>query len=83
VQRRRIDVVDEGALVADLDDGQPLAVTGLELVVPVDLDLLEAVLAELRDERRASALAEMTTATAIEDDVTDRCREWSSPRRPV
>jgi hypothetical protein len=46
-KRRRIDEVDERALAADLDHRQPFSMTRLELVVAVDLDLLESVLAEL------------------------------------
>jgi hypothetical protein len=65
-QRSRIDEVDERPLAADLDDRQPLAVARLEGVVAVDRDLGEAVLAELREERRARSVAEVTAAAAVE-----------------
>jgi hypothetical protein len=40
-KRRRVDVVDEGALALDLDHRQPFAVPGFELRVAADVDLLE------------------------------------------
>jgi hypothetical protein len=82
-QRSGIHEVDEGALAPDLDYRQPLAVVGFEVFVAVDLDLLEAVLAEFGDERRACALAEMAAASAVEDDARDRCPGSSSLRRPA
>jgi hypothetical protein len=67
-QGGRVDEVDEGALAADLDDGQPLPVARLQVGIAVDLDLLEGA-PELRLERRPRALAEVAAAAAVEDDV--------------
>jgi hypothetical protein len=69
-ERRRIHVVDEGALAVDLDHGQPLAVPRLQLGVAADVDLsqLEAELvARLRDDR-PGPLAEVTALRVVEDD---------------
>jgi len=60
------DAVDEGTLAADLDDGQPLAVGGLELVDAGDVDLVEGN--AFRPERRARNLAEVAAATDVEND---------------
>jgi len=46
-QRVRVDEVDERALAADLDDGQPLAVPRFQLRIAADVDLVEPI-AELR-----------------------------------
>jgi hypothetical protein len=40
-QRGRVDVVHERALAVDLHDRQPLAITGLEVRIAGDVDLLE------------------------------------------
>ena len=37
----RVDVVDEGPLAVDLHDGQPLAVSRLQLRVVADVDFVE------------------------------------------
>jgi hypothetical protein len=82
-ERGRIHVVDERALTPDLDHRQPFAVAGLQVVVAVDLDVLEPILAQLREQRLARTLAQMTAARAVEDDPTDRSPELSSPPRPA
>jgi hypothetical protein len=66
-QRGRVDVVDERALAADLDDRQPLAIALLELGVAGDVDL--AKLDALADERRTRPLAQVAALGAIENDV--------------
>jgi hypothetical protein len=67
---RLVEVVDEGALAADLDDREPLAVARLELGVARDVDLLEGerqLLAE-RGELAASPLAERAALGVEERD---------------
>src|SRR5262249_37334669 len=75
--------VDERPLAVDLDDRQQLAVAGLELRVAVDQDLLQLE-AELVAEGRHGlprALAEVAPLCGVENDVRDRGRASSSPRR--
>jgi hypothetical protein len=69
-QGGRVDVVDEGALAVDLDDGQPFAVPRLELGIAADVDLakLEAELVARLGNDRAGPLAEMTALRVVEDD---------------
>jgi hypothetical protein len=70
-ERGAVDVVDEGPLARDLDDGKPFAVARLELGIPADVHLLE-VEAQLRPrlfERRASPLAEVAALRRIENDL--------------
>ena len=69
-QRLRVDEVDERALAADLDDGQPLPVARLELRHAGDLDLLQLE-PELRlepGERLPRPLAEVAAGGGVEDD---------------
>jgi hypothetical protein len=61
-ERRRVDVVDKGALAVDLDDRQPFTVARLELRVAADVDLFQLerhFRADAFDDR-ARQLAEMT-----------------------
>jgi hypothetical protein len=70
------DVVDEGALAIDLDDGQPLAVARLEFLVAADVDLLELeteLVAQRRD-RFLRPLAEVATVRVIDDNGRQRLR---------
>jgi hypothetical protein len=69
-----IDVVDERALAVDLDHGQPLAITRLELVVARDVDFaqLEAELLFELDQNRPRPLAEVTALRVEERYLTDR-----------
>jgi hypothetical protein len=57
-------------LAVDLDDRDQLAVTRLELRIPVDRDLLELELELLAQpgERRSSPLAEMAVRRVVEPD---------------
>jgi hypothetical protein len=82
-QGRTVDEVDERTLPADLDDRQPFPIPGLEIRIAVDLDLLEAASAELRDECGARPLAEVAVAPAEEDDARDKYRASSSLRPPA
>ena len=65
-----MDVVGEGPLAVDLDDGQPLAVARLQLGVAadVDLDQVERPLRPHLLEDGASALAEVAALRSVEDD---------------
>jgi hypothetical protein len=62
--------VDERLPAVDLHDREQLAVTGLQLRVAVDQDLVEveAELVPQRDDRLASALAEMAARRAVQRD---------------
>ena len=65
-----MDVVGEDPLAVDLDDGQPLAVTGLELGVARDVHLLEreAELGAELLELLARPVAEVAALCVIERD---------------
>ena len=67
-----MDVIDEAPLAADLHDGYPLAVLGLQCRIAVDRDLtqLEAKLVARRIDDAAGCLAEMAARRAIEDDLS-------------
>jgi hypothetical protein len=65
-QRGLVQVVDEGLLAVDLDDREPLAVAGLELVVPGDVDRL--VGDPERVELLPRTLAERAVRRVEEDD---------------
>jgi hypothetical protein len=65
-ERSYIDVVNEGTLAGDLDDGKPLAVARLELVDARDVDLVESALTELGDKRRAGPLAEVALRSVVQ-----------------
>jgi hypothetical protein len=67
-ERVLVDVVREQPLAVELDDGQELAVAGLEVGVAgdVDLDELELQLAPERDELLARPLAEVAALGAVE-----------------
>jgi hypothetical protein len=65
-QALRLDVVDERALAVDLDDGDPLAVGGLELRDAADVDLLEVGALCLQD--RSRTVTEMAPAGRVEPD---------------
>jgi hypothetical protein len=69
-ERRRIDVVDEGALAVDLDHGQPLAIPRLQLGVAADVDFaeVEAELVTRLGDDRAGPLAEVAPLRVVEDD---------------
>jgi hypothetical protein len=68
-KRAGIDEVDEGALAVNLHHRQPLAVPLLELVVPADVDLCEALLTDLRAQDRARLVAQAAARSVIEDDA--------------
>jgi hypothetical protein len=61
-------VIDEGAAAVDLDDGQPLAIDGLERGIARDLDLrqLEAELAPRVLDDRPGAVAEVAAGGVVE-----------------
>jgi len=65
-----VDVVGEDPLAVDLDDGQPFAVTGLELRVARDVHLLEreAELGAELLELLARPVAEVAALCVIERD---------------
>jgi hypothetical protein len=65
----RIDEVHERPLAVDLDHRQPLAVPLLELVVPADVDLLEAVRAELCMQDGARLVAQAAARGVVQDDA--------------
>jgi len=68
-------MVDEGALAADLDHREPLAVPSFQLRVAgdVDLDELEPELRTRAPERLLRALAQVTPGRVIQrDDDHDR-----------
>ena len=69
-KRTSVDVVDEGALTLDLDDGQPLAVARLELSVARDVDLVERErhLGPHLVENRPRPLAQVAPGGGVEDD---------------
>ena len=69
-ERVRRHEVRECPLAVDLDDGQQLAVTGLQLRIAVDRNLfeLEAELLSKLEESRPRLLAEMAADGAIEAD---------------
>jgi len=65
-----VQVVREDPLAFDLDHGQPLAVTRLEVRLAGDVDLLELerlLIAEL-GQLRSRALAEMAVGSVVEGD---------------
>jgi hypothetical protein len=74
-----VNVVREQALAVELDDGQPLAVLGLErrIAGDVDLDELERIHRPHVLEHLASALAEVT---ARRDEERDPRRYGYRPR---
>jgi hypothetical protein len=61
-----VDEVDERPLAADLDDGKPLPIFGLEAWVAADVDLLERLAARCQDV--PGFLAERAAGSVIEDD---------------
>ena len=68
-KRVGLDVVHERARTVDLHDGQPLAITRLELGVTADVHLLELE-PELLTQRRhlsASTLAEVAALRVVEN----------------
>ena len=70
-ERVGVHVVGERLLAADLDDGQQLAIAGLEVGVAADVDLLvrEAeLLPQLRDDG-PRALAEVAAVGVVELDL--------------
>jgi hypothetical protein len=69
LQRARIDEVHEGLLAVDLDDREPLAVPLLELVVPADVDLFEAVRTDLRLQDGARLVAQAAARSVVQDDA--------------
>jgi len=71
-QRSLVEVVDEGTLAVDLEDGQPLAVPRLELWIAGDID--ELVLDPEPCELLLGAVAEAAVLRGEEDDLTDRDR---------
>ncbi len=66
-----VHVVGERPLAVDLDDGDRLAIGGLELGRSGDVDPLEVARTDLVDdlERR---LAEVAAGSGVDDDPTDR-----------
>jgi hypothetical protein len=70
-QSIRIDVVDESALTADLDHGQPFPVLRLEPGIARDVDLrqLERHLGADEFEHASRTLAEVALRGVVEDDV--------------
>jgi hypothetical protein len=71
LKRIRVDEVGERALPVDLDDGEVLAVAGLELEVAVDVDQLELEAdlgLDLADDLER-ALAEPAVRRVIERDL--------------
>lgn len=68
MEGRGVDEVDEGPLAADLDDGEPLPVTLLELGIPRDVDLVERV-TELGQEHCTGSFAEVTIGRVVENGV--------------
>ena len=66
-----MDVVDETPPAVDLDDGDPLAVRRLELVVAVDRNLpqLEAELVARRGDHAKRRLAEVAAGGGVEDNL--------------
>jgi hypothetical protein len=67
-----LNVIDEGPLAVDLDDGKPFAVPLLEPRIAGDVDLV--VLDALRIEDGAGTLAEVAPLRGVEDDARDRSR---------
>jgi hypothetical protein len=66
-----MDVIDEAAPAADLDDRDPLAVLRLERGVAVDRDLaqLEAELVTRRGDDAVGRRAEVAAGRGVEDDL--------------
>jgi hypothetical protein len=66
-----LDVVREAPPAVDLDDRQPLAILGLELLVAGDVDLaeLEAELVPEGSHLRQRPLAEVAALGVVDDDV--------------
>src|SRR6202011_4763016 len=81
-----VDVIHEGPLAVDLDDGQPLAVAGLELRVAgdVDLDELELQLVMRAREDVTRPVAQVAPGRVVERDgrPRDTARASSSLPRP-
>jgi len=71
-----VHVVGEGLPAADLDDGDQLAIGGLELLVTVDRDLpeVESELVVQGAHLRERPLAEVAAVRVVDDDsrATDR-----------
>ena len=80
-KRRLVDVVDERAFPVDLDDGEPLAVTRLELGIARDVHLeeLEIELVTKTRELPPCSLAQVAARSVVEDDA----RYGYSPRVTV
>jgi hypothetical protein len=70
-ERVGLDEVRERALAVDLDDGEPLAVTGFQLRVAADVDLLELELDLGTNclDRTTRGLAQVAALGVVEDDV--------------
>jgi hypothetical protein len=66
-----VDVVGEDALAVELDDGEPLAVFGLEggIAGDFDLDELEGNFGPRLLEDGAGPFAEVATRRGVEDDA--------------
>jgi hypothetical protein len=71
-QRRLVEVVHEGALPVDLQDGEPLAVPRLELGVAGDVD--DVVLQFQPRQLCLGAVAEAAVACREQDEPRDRAR---------
>jgi hypothetical protein len=73
----QLDVVGEPSPAVDLDDGEPLAIAGLELRIAGDVDLteLEVELVAEAPQLLERALAEMASRRVVDGDLrsTDRC----------
>ena len=70
-KRTIVHVVDEGALAADLDHRQPLAVPRLELGIAGDIDLLqlERAIRPCRGDDRARPLAQVAALRVVDRDL--------------
>jgi hypothetical protein len=64
-------VEDERPSTVDLDDGKELAVPALEVGIATDVDFfeLEVIVGANRRKRRPRSLAQVTTFSAVENDV--------------
>ena len=84
-QLGRVDGDLEGLLPVHLHDRDPDPVLELELVVPLDVDLLEREPEPLSqgEDRLPGNVAEMTAGTRVEDDpmAPDHGADGSVPRR--
>jgi hypothetical protein len=85
-ERSLVDVVDEDAQSVDLHDGQPFAITRLELGVTSDVDLfeIERGVGTYTNEQVARTLAEVASPSVIERDARQgRTRNRTSARLGV